>query len=419
MHKEQPICRRRDDLEIVPTSFRGGPAIVVRDPLGLAAEPVLLRGEAVEVFVLLDGRRTLGDLRTALVRARGGRLVDSADLERLVRELEAAGFLQSPGYEEKKRRLVADYAGLEVREAVHAGASYPAEPDRLREYLETILAGAEGTAPPAGSGGRPLLALVAPHIDLEVGRKVYAAAYRALAGAGPRRIILLGTGHGLEDGIFGLTDKDYVTPLGRVATDRAAVGRLRAAGAGCVAASDFGHRREHAIEFELIFLQQMLGPGFSLVPVLCGSVAQYLDSVAGPSDIPGVAGVLAELRRLRDEDPAGTLFVAGVDLSHIGPKFGHRERASALLLEARAHDTALLRAFTAGDAGAFWAEARRVGDRYNVCGLSALAFLLEVLPGTKGAVLAYDFWREEPTRSAVSFAAAVLRADSVATGGGS
>jgi len=404
-------------LEIIPTSYKGSAAILVRDHLGLVDEPVLLQGEAAELFGLLDGRRTVRDLQIALVRSRGGRLVDSGLLEQIIGEFDSAGLLQSLGYETKKTRLLADYARLEVREPSHAGASYPAEPRRLTAYLDAILE-QEGEAA-GGEGHPPVLALVAPHIDLEAGKKVYARAYRALGGLKPRRIILLGTGHSLEDGVFGLTEKDYVTPLGRVATDREAVRRLRSAGNGCLASSDFPHRREHSIEFELIFLQHVIGSPFRLVPILCGSVSQHLERVPRPAAVPGVAGLLSELRRLREEDPAGTLFVAGVDLSHIGPKFGHRERAAALLRDAKAHDRALLGAFAAGDAPGFWAESRRVKDRYNVCGMSALAFLLEILSGATGSLLAYDFWMEEATQSAVSFAAAVLDAGRATRGGGS
>jgi hypothetical protein len=40
-----------------------------------------------------------------------------------------------------------------------------------------------------------------------------------------------------------------------------------------------------------------------------------------------------------------------------------------------------------------------------------LATLLEILPGAKGLCLDYEFWKEEPTQSAVSFAAIVLTQD--------
>jgi AmmeMemoRadiSam system protein B len=408
MDKERPVPPPRQDLEIIPTSYEGRQALLVRDFLGMIQEPVLLQGELIDLLGLLDGRRTLRDLQLEFVRRRGGLIVDSARLERLIRQLDAAGLLDSPAHAARKKRLLAEYLKLEVREPSHAGVSYPAEPGRLRSYLGAILQETGEAGPPCATTG--LRALVAPHIDLETGRRIYAAAYRTLEGRKSRRVILLGTGHSLEDGVFGLTDKDFVTPLGRVATDRAIVGRLRRAGDGCLSTSDFAHRREHSLEFELIFLQHLLGSGFSLVPVLCGSLTQDLERVSRPAELPAVAAVLAELRSVWEEDQAGTIFVAGVDLSHIGPKFGHRERAEALLLEARAHDRALLQAFAAGDVRSFWAESRRVRDRYNVCGLSALAFLLEIFEGTKGSVLGYDFWLEEATQSGVSFAAAALHA---------
>jgi hypothetical protein len=56
----------------------------------------------------------------------------------------------------------------------------------------------------------------------------------------------------------------------------------------------------------------------------------------------------------------------------------------------------------------FWKESIRVQDRYNVCGLSAMACVLEVLPPCKGKVLDYSMWHEDATRSAVSFSAVLF-----------
>jgi hypothetical protein len=103
------------------------------------------------------------------------------------------------------------------------------------------------------------------------------------------------------------------------------------------------------------------------------------------------------------------LLVAAVDLAHVGPKFGDRMSARAIAPESEEHDRELLGALCAGDAPAFWTEGRRAAGRFNVCGFGALACLLEVLPpGARGRLAAYGNWHEEPTRSAVSFAAAVF-----------
>jgi AmmeMemoRadiSam system protein B len=117
-----------------------------------------------------------------------------------------------------------------------------------------------------------------------------------------------------------------------------------------------------------------------------------------------VGRVLEALAEWRTRLGPDVLVVAGVDLSHVGPKFGHNLQASDLLPEAERHDRALLDALGRMDAVAFWEEAARVDDRFNVCGFSSMAFLLEILPRGRGWLLDYDIWREEPTRSAVSFA---------------
>jgi AmmeMemoRadiSam system protein B len=397
------------DLEIVPTSYQGEKALLVRDFLGLIRDPVILQGDVLGLIGLIDGNRTIRDLQVEFIRQKRGVLVDCEFIEKFVRELDSAYLLQSRRYQEEKNRILSDYNRLEIRKPSHAGVSYPAHPADLRLYLDSVLKGAEGDKEESGWGR--IRGLVAPHIDLEVGKKVYGRAYRAIIGESPRRIFLIGTGHSLDDGFYSLTEKDFETPLGRVRTDKDLVRALKKAGGPVVSVYDISHQREHSLEFQVIFLQHLFGPSFSLVPILCGSFTSVLEGVSRASEIPGVGSFLEALRSLLDEDQGRDLVVAGVDFSHIGPKFGHRERAASLLWEAREHDQSLLRAFCGADVQAFWAESRKVRDRYNVCGFPALASLLEILPGVRGRCLDYEFWKEEPTQSAVSFAAVVLAAD--------
>jgi AmmeMemoRadiSam system protein B len=409
MKKEEPIPRVREDLEVIPTSCQGGKALLVRDFLGLIREPVILQGDALWIVGLIDGKRTVRDIQLELVRLKGGVLADAGAIGRLVLEFDSACLLQSARYLSEKEKTLTDYLKLEVRPSSHAGVSYPARPEELRAFLDSIL-GSAGTDGPGGVRDG-LCGLVAPHIDLEIGKKVYASAYRSIRSGRPRRILLLGTGHSLDDAYFGLTEKDYETPLGLVKTDRKAVRALKKAGGKAVSPYDISHRREHSLEFQLIFLQHLFGPSFTAVPILCGSFGPDLARVSCPSDIPEVAGFLAALRALREEDPAHTLLIAAVDFSHIGPKFGQRERASSVLLEAKKHDHALIDALAAADIRGFWEESRKTGDRYNVCGFSTLASLLDAFPEVKGRLVDYEFWKEEATQSAVSYAAIVLVAE--------
>ena len=117
---------------------------------------------------------------------------------------------------------------------------------------------------------------------------------------------------------------------------------------------------------------------------------------------------LEKLKNIAADPQEETLILAGVDFSHIGPKFGHSVTADALQSKSEAHDKSLLAWLAARDAVKFWEESKKVGDQYNVCGFAALACLLEILPECTGKVLDYQFWKEEATRSGVGFAAAVF-----------
>ena len=401
---EARLPRLRLDLEYIPVSYQGRKALLIRDPLDILKEPVLLQGEALELLSLIDGRRNIPEIQVGLTRLRHGIFVPADSIHRLLDELEKAFILESGRLRDIRQRLVQDYAALKIRRASLAGRSYPAERRALEELLDRILA--QGS-PPGPTVGR-VRALVAPHIDLEAGQRAYGRAYGLLRGyPPPQTVLLMGTGHSLSLGYFSLTAKDFETPLGLVKTDRAAVQRLAALAGQAAEADDFGHRAEHSLEFQLLFLQHLFGSGFRLVPILCGSFQDRLAEAGRAADIPAVAPVLDFLREFLTAQGQGVLVVAGVDFFHIGPKFGHDRSAASLLGEAERHDQQLLAALCRRDVSAFWGEVREANDRYNVCGFSTLACLLEVLPADwpPGQVLDYGLRREEATRSAVSFAA--------------
>ena len=114
---------------------------------------------------------------------------------------------------------------------------------------------------------------MAPHIDLSVGYKAYASTYGLLKHTRPTRVIVLGTGHQLQEGLFSLTEKDFETPLGVTPTEGNGVDDLRKSAPDIMAPDDFVHRSEHSIEFQLIFLQhQLKETPFTLIPILCGNL---------------------------------------------------------------------------------------------------------------------------------------------------
>jgi AmmeMemoRadiSam system protein B len=401
---KETIPRLRKDIDIIPTSYQGEKVLLVKDLLGLIPHPVLLKGEALQIIGLIDGRRSIRDIQLEIMRLHGGVMVRTEDVEEMISQLDEVFLLDSQEYRKKKSEIIQDYMQRSIRDASLVGKAYPEEPDRLNAYIRSILDLSEKR--PDVLEGKRVSGLVAPHIDLEVGKRIYAEAYRVLEGLSPKKILVIGTGHNLSESYFSLTTKDFVTPLGRVNTDRDWVEKLKGLSPpGLIAPHDIDHKNEHSLEFQILFLQHIFGDEFRLLPVLCGSFHQALQRFSGLREIPGMSDFISGLLPFLDDEDEPSLVVAGVDLSHIGPKFGHRESATSLLLEAKQHDQCLLDALSQGDGASFWSSVQEKNNRYNVCGFSTLALFLELFSSKRGYVLGYDFWMEEATQSAVSYAA--------------
>lgn len=405
--------RFRRDLEFIPVSHEGQQLVLVRDQLGLIPEGRAMAAEFFQLLALFDGSRTLDEVQSLILTQAAGQGVDEDLALRIFNDLDAAYLIDSPRYRTARERVAQAYLANPTRACALGGRSYPNDADELRAWLDDILAtpaASTGSAP----GGR-IKALVAPHIDPPVGAAGYAAAYgelQAQTAPRPRLALTLGVGHGLADGLFSLTSKDFETPLGIVPTASELVQELREAAGRCAfprvcASSDFAHRSEHSIEFQTLFLKRLYADEECvLLPILCGSLLYGLPEYSRQAFRDAAGPFLDALAAIAGREDV--LLVAGVDFSHIGPKFGHSEPAAELESAASAHDLALLGHLLRQDADAFWAESAAVRDRYNVCGFSALATLLEILPPSAGRSLHYQLWNEQPTRSAVSFAAAAF-----------
>ena len=401
MDTERP--KIREDLDFFPVQSAGATVIMIRDRLGLVEEGKGISPELYKVMTMLDGTRSLRDVQLDLIRQQGGRLISIEEVEALLAKLDSSYLLDSQRYKEARKEIIANFSAQKIRYCSHAGLSYPKEKEELRERLETIVAAQQVPSFPDGK----ITALVAPHIDLEAGKRVYSNAYQAIKGVTPERVIVLGVGHSMAKEMFSLTEKTFETPLGRVETDQKTVRELMKAGDTIVSRDDFAHRDEHSIEFQLIFLQHILRENpFTIVPILCGSLIRCLPEYTREK-YQSIGGDF--LRILADAAAGeGTILIAGVDLSHVGPKFGHDMPASFIIDQSEKHDRQLLHFLCAGSADGLWSESARVEDKYNVCGFSALACLLETLPPSQGHLLGYEISREDPTRSAVSFAAAIF-----------
>jgi hypothetical protein len=198
-------------------------------------------------------------------------------------------------------------ASPRFRRPAVAGLFYSDDPSELAESVRAHLAAAAADPRPA-----PRI-VIAPHAGYVYSGPVAGTVYARIAPLRGviRRVALFGPSHHVYFRGLALPGAEvFTTPLGPVPVDRAGVERLLALPG--VSVRDDAHAREHSLEVQLPFLQQVLGE-FTLVPV-----------VTGDADPDLVADAMAAL--LDGE----TLLVVSSDLSH------YHDYASARRLDAAA-----------------------------------------------------------------------------------
>jgi AmmeMemoRadiSam system protein B/AmmeMemoRadiSam system protein A len=186
---------------------------------------------------------------------------------------------------------------MRIREPAVAGLFYPSDPAQLRAAIRGYLDDARGHAPSAP------VALIAPHAGYVYSGPIAGSAYASLAALRGHldRVVLLGPAHRVLLQSLAIPSVDALrTPLGLVRIDTAA--REQLARLPFVTIDDVPHRREHALEVQLPFVQEVLGD-VPVLPIVVGHVQ--------PHD------VARALEAIWDER---TLVIVSSDLSHYLPR---------------------------------------------------------------------------------------------------
>ena len=393
-------------LDFVTAELNGERVACARDYEGLLDGPVVLPLPIMLIALLLDGRRDAGAVQAEYARLSGMPL-PSPDLDRIVRDLDVHGLLDSPALTARRRAVADAYRAAPHRAMAHAGTAYPADPAACAAALERYLGdtrraeGGAGSACPRG--------VLAPHIDFARGGPMYGRAYAALSGlpAGAC-VVVVGVAHAGSAAPYVLTTKGYETPFGVVEVDRPLLDAVVRRTPFDLLAEERIHRGEHSVEFQVLWLTHVLGGRpFTVLPVLTGPLDAHTAN-GTPAGVPAIEAFIAAVREAIAASDRPVCIVGGVDLSHVGPRFGDQEPVGPPLARRAADaDAAALSHVEAGDAEAWWRTVAGDGNRCHVCGLGAIYTVLRLLAPARGRVLGYD-QRVDPAGGLVGFSAVVL-----------
>jgi AmmeMemoRadiSam system protein B len=388
-------------LDFMPSPQRDRPGLLIRDPFQYSDSVLIVPPQLVECLGFFDGEQSPLDLRAHLVRITGD--LQAGDLEQhLFDTLSQAGFLDDDRFAERKHQTERAFAEAPARHPQHAGSGYPDDPAELRQVLSEYMA---DEIPPAST--TPALAIAAPHVSPYGGIESYRAAYSALTPAdADRTFVVLGTSHYGESDRFGLTRKPFATPFGQTTPDLALIDELAQAAGPAALMEDYCHAVEHSIEFQVVFLQHLFGPNIRIVPILCGGFARGMRPNSTPEASENVTRMLGALGDMAAREGSRLLWVLGVDMAHMGRRYGDPFDAFAdrdTMAQVAERDRDRIRCMEQGDAPGFWERVRENQDDLKWCGASPIYTFLRTLPQARGTLRHYQQWNIDES-SVVTFA---------------
>jgi len=409
--------RLRQEIDVHPIQHEGQTLFVLYDTSGVSHAQLAVSPSVVFIATQLDGSSSILDIQDRFARESGGQILPSSEIQSVIQALDEALFLQGERFVGVLSEMRAAFATQDVRAATSAGTAYSQDPALLRQSLGDMLHAAPPPEEPAAHApaqAGPPRGMIIPHIDFVRGAAGYGQAYRELAQVPPpETVVILGTSHHPMTNRIALCDKDFAVPGGVVGNARACTERLREAcrGTADLLADLFAHQGEHSVELQAVWLRHVWGERFRIVPVLVGSMHEFLDAETGPAralEDAQLQAFVAALQSMVAEGP-GVMLLASADLSHVGPRFGDaRALSTEYLEEVETADRDYLAAIASGVPRGGLACLQRYQDRYHVCGAGCIHILNAVLAGVPGRLLGYHQAATPEMQQAVTFASMIF-----------
>lgn len=402
------LPRIRMDLDFMPSPAAERPGLLIRDPFQFSDVTLIIPPPLVQALRCFDGEQTDLDLRQALVQITGDLDVGALQ-EHLTDSLSHAGFLHDERFFDMRDARMRDFAAAPERFPAYAGGAYPDDAGELQGLMARYL-NRDGTGAPRNS----CVGIAAPHASPEGGWESYRDAYLALPERDEDRVfVVLGTSHYGEPERFGLTRKPYVTPFGASRTEGGMVDWLAARAPAAVTMEDYCHAVEHSIEFQIVFLQALYGPGVKVLPILCGPFAASIYEGGMPEETGGVRSFLDALAELADREKRRLCWVLGVDMAHIGRRYGDPrpvQRGDLLMQGVEARDRMRIERVAGLRTDEYWSLVQENQDDLKWCGSAPIYTFMRAAPKSRGELRRYQQWNIDD-ESVVSFAALSFHAD--------
>lgn len=399
--KQYPVLR---NLQFSPIKEGEDQFIVLWDPTGLSKERLVLPLNYFFIIQHFDGEHSTAEIG-ALYLKRFGEFLLPNKVDQLIADLDTKLFLEGDKAEAAKLQARNAYRQAPHRTAAFAGRSYEADGAKLKKQIDGFFTSKEGPDfKPSENKGKLIKGLVVPTYDLKQAGPIYAWAYKELQEAQqPEVFVIIGTANAGLENLFAVTDKDFETPLGVVSVEKAIVERLKSS-APEYFVEDIAHVQEHAIEFQLPFLQTNTGATkpCTIVPILSSFSAM---SLADPSVRASVDRFLAALNEAMSASGRICCVIAAGELAHLGMRYGDGAPPTDFSFHrSMQYDLEMLKFAEDLKPEEFAGFIQKEKDQRRISGFSPIYSLLRLIRADKGQVLRYDRGITDQYNSTVTYA---------------
>jgi AmmeMemoRadiSam system protein B len=185
---------------------------------------------------------------------------------------------------------------MKIRHQQVAGYFYPAEKDKLQKDISLMLQLAK-----TEKSFDKIFGIISPHAGYVYSGRTAAYAYNLLKNKNYKTVIIISPSHSEFFPGISIFDGDaYETPLGIVEIDQEVTDKL-VEKSKTIFRGIQGHRKEHALEVQIPFLQSVL-TNFKIVPIVMGDQSKrFVDELA---------------QKISEVADNSTLVIASSDMSH-------------------------------------------------------------------------------------------------------
>lgn len=400
--KEFPSVR---PIEAVPIEWQGQKMVALSDPARYSESSLVVSIPAFFILTLMDGKRDVEHIQEEF-QNRYSQQVSKEDIAGLISQMDDALFLDNDRFARYKDSVREKFLSGQTRPAALAGRSYPDDPNELAAILDEAL---EHAPEPEGA---PPKAIIVPHIDFTVGADMMAAGWKAISKSGADLFIILGIGHTLADDFFSFLNKDFDTPAGLMRVDRTFLEKFAQNFGEDIYAQAEAHRNEHSVEFQALFMAHMFNgrEDVTAVPLLLSFPETMWEADHPVFNGERLTKFIKALEKTVRDSGRKVAYVASVDFSHVGARFGDGEALNDEdLKRIESDDMELIETIGRMDDDNFLEKIKTVNPVNRVCGFPALYTLLRALGEGRGELLEYRQNLEGKRETVVSFATMVIK----------